>query len=88
MHAQRADGSRRSRFVTTFSRREVADQPLTAVLAVVPVELTDDAQVVADQIVLSAPTGEDGPFAQAVIRSGQGECVVTLTTNGVSFARR
>lgn len=88
MHAQRADGSRRSRFVSTFSRREVADQPLTAVLAVVPVEMTEDAQAVADQIVLSAPAREAGSFAQAVVPGGQGECVIDMTTTGISFTRR
>lgn len=88
MHAQRADGSRRSRFVTTFSRREVADQPLTAVLAVVPVELSEDAQAVADQIVLSAPAGEADLLARAIVSGSQGESVVSLTTNGVSFTRR
>lgn len=88
MHAQRADGSRRSSFVTTYSRREVGDFPVTAVLAVVPLEVADDAQAVADRIVLTAaPPGETAAVTRAVVPAEGGQCVIDMAANGTSITR-
>ena len=88
MHAQRADGSRRASFVTTYSRREVGDRPVTAVLVVVPLKVTDDAQAVADRIVLTAaPAGETAAVARAVVPAEGGQCVIDMAANGTSITR-
>ena len=88
MHAQRADGTRRNRFVTTFSRREVADRPLTAVLAVMPLEMGEDAAAVAAEIRLAAPAaGEETPVARAVLPTAGGTSVIDFTTTGTTITR-
>ncbi len=88
MHAPRADGSRRSSFVTTFSRRQVADHPVTAVLAVVPIVIAEDAQAVAKKIRLVASVSEEGRLiARASLPAVGGECVIDMTGAGTRFVR-
>jgi hypothetical protein len=87
MHAQRADGTRRNRFVTTFSRRAVSDRPVTAVLAVMPLEMGEDAAAVAAEIRLAAPAaGEETPVARAVLPT-VGTSVIDITTTGTTITR-
>jgi hypothetical protein len=88
MHAPRADGTRRNKFVTTFSRRDVVDRPLTAVLAVVPLEMGEDAEAVAGQIRLAAPVAAaETLVARATLPAAGGECTVEITTTGTTITR-
>jgi len=88
MHAPRADGTRRTTFVTTFSRREVTGQPVTAVLAVVPLHQAADGRAAAEQIVLAAsPPGESATVARATVPGTDGPVVIDIATTGIRLTR-
>lgn len=50
MHAPRADGSRRSTYLTTFSKKPVRGRPIEAALAVLPIDPGETPSRVADGV--------------------------------------
>lgn len=85
MHAPRADGRSRATFETTYSRQLVAEQPIVAALAVVPLGPDDDPEAVAARMALE-PAANGGvaailpaPGGPVTIRAGHGPVVFRRT---------
>jgi len=89
MHAPRADGGRRDSFLTTFSRRTIENRPVTAVLAVVPLTLDEDAAAVADRIVVAVtpPAGRRSGVATVHVTAPGRRCVVEIAEDGIAVGR-